>query len=192
MEQERREEVIDSCLKLFVSKGLSETSTRDLSGCLKLQNAGLYYYFKSRNEAVIACVEEAMQRIESNVILAALEDAHEPDRMMRDLYVHADEMAPTMRFIVQAYTSPTYHEALQMLLDELRQKNEETVDQFAAKLGCKPQEVKPYMYSCMAAMTNYMIFGSRSYADFQIEIVRKWLKTVAERNDRCEEMLLRD
>lgn len=191
MEQERREEVIDSCLKLFVSKGLAETSTRDLSGSLKLQNAGLYYYFKSRNEAVIACVEEAMLRIESNMIMAALEDADVPDRMMRNLYRHADEMAPTMRFIVQAYTSPTYHGALQEPLDKLKKRNESTVKKFAAKLGCKPEEVKPYMYSCMAAMTNYMVFGSRSYADFQIEIVWRWLNSIAERNDPREELLYR-
>ena len=102
MEQDRKKEVIENCLNLFIAKGLSETSTRDLSGSLKLQNAGLYYYFNSRSEAVIACVEAAVLRMESKMILAALKDVDDPDRMIKNLYRHADEMAPTMRFIVQA------------------------------------------------------------------------------------------
>ncbi len=65
MEQDRKKEVIENCLNLFITKGLSETSTRDLSASLKLQNAGLYYYFSSRSEAVISCVEAAVLRMEN-------------------------------------------------------------------------------------------------------------------------------
>ena len=47
METDRKKEVINICLDLFIEKGLTATSTRDLSSALKLQNAGLYYYFES-------------------------------------------------------------------------------------------------------------------------------------------------
>lgn len=60
MEPDRKKEVINVCLDHFIEKGLSETSTRSLSGALKLQNAGLYYYFSSQEEAVILCAEEAV------------------------------------------------------------------------------------------------------------------------------------
>ncbi len=182
MEQDRKKEVVDSCLNLFITKGLAETSTRDLSGTLKLQKAGLYYYFSSRSEAVIACVEAAVLRIESKVILAALKDVEDPDRMIKNLYRHADEMAPTMRFIVQAYASPTYRESLNDSLRKLEKRNQNTVKRFASKLNCKSKEVELYVYMCITAITNYMVFGSESYVTSQIEIVRNKVNELLTRN----------
>lgn len=56
---DRKEEVISTCLEQFVKKGLYRTTSRDLSKALKLQSAGLYYYFTTKDEAVITCAEEA-------------------------------------------------------------------------------------------------------------------------------------
>ena len=182
MEQDRKKEVIENCLNLFIAKGLSETSTRDLSGSLKLQNAGLYYYFNSRSEAVIACVEAAVLRMESKMILAALKDVDDPDRMIKNLYRHADEMAPTMRFIVQAYASPTYRSSLNESLRKLEERNQNTVVRFAKKFKCSPSEIEPYVYMCITAMTNYMVFGSESYVTSQINIVRNKVNELLTRN----------
>ncbi len=68
MENNRKKEVINICLDHFISHGL-ETSTRSLSKALKLQNAGLYYYFESKDEAVILCAEAAALRLETNLIV---------------------------------------------------------------------------------------------------------------------------
>ena len=187
MEQDRKREVIENCLNLFIAKGLSETSTRDLSASLKLQNAGLYYYFNSRNDAVISCVEAAVLRIESKIIIAALKDVDDPDKMINNLYRHADEMAPTMRFIVQAYASPTYRSGLKKSLKDLEERNRNIVVRFASKLNCTPDEVEPYVYMCITAMTNYMIFGSESYVTSQIEIVRAKVNELLTRNSGRKE-----
>ena len=187
MEIDRKKEVVENCLNLFIAKGLSETSTRDLSRSLKLQNAGLYYYFSSRNEAVIACVEAAVLRIESKIILAALKDVNDPDKMIKNLYRHADDMAPTMRFVVQAYASPTYRSSLDDSLRSLENRNQNTVTRFALKLNCDPCEVKPYVFMCITAMTNYMIFGSDSYVTSQIEIVRKKLNELLTQDNARKE-----
>ena len=93
METDRRKEVINICLDLFIEKGLTATSTRDLSSALKLQNAGLYYYFESKDETVIACAEEAALRLENALIPSALREIHTPDVMMERLQTRANEMA---------------------------------------------------------------------------------------------------
>lgn len=64
---DRKEEILTTCLNQFVEKGLYRTTSRDLSGALKLQNSGLYYYFKSKDEAVIACAEEASFLLEDGL-----------------------------------------------------------------------------------------------------------------------------
>lgn len=58
---ERRKEILNTCLDTFISKGLSETTVRDLSTALKLQSGGIYYWFKDKDEAVVACAEEAIK-----------------------------------------------------------------------------------------------------------------------------------
>ena len=122
MENDRKKEVINICLDLFIEKGLTSTSTRNLSSALKLQNAGLYYYFASKDEAVIACAEEAALRVESALIPGALRDIDDLDIMMKRLQSRADEMAPTMRFLVTVCASSQYKDKMKPALDRLTER----------------------------------------------------------------------
>ena len=95
---DRRKEILNVCLDTFINKGLSETTVRDLSTALKLQSGGIYYWFKDKDEAVVACAEEAALRLENFLIFPALKDIKDPDKMMKHLKIRADEMQPTMKF----------------------------------------------------------------------------------------------
>ena len=122
MEVDRRKEVINICLELFIEKGLTATSTRDLSRALKLQNAGLYYYFESKDEAVVACAEEATIRLENALIPGAMRDIGKPDIMMKWLQSRADEMASVMRFLVTVCASKQYKDKMKPALDRLAKR----------------------------------------------------------------------
>lgn len=80
---DRRKEILNVCLDTFINKGLSETTVRDLSTALKLQSGGIYYWFKDKDEAVVACAEEAALRLENSLIFPALKDIKDPDKMMK-------------------------------------------------------------------------------------------------------------
>lgn len=56
--------MIGICLDCFVEKGLTVTTTTDLCDANNLQNGGIYYYFDTKEEMVLACAEEAISRIE--------------------------------------------------------------------------------------------------------------------------------
>ena len=62
--EQRTRELIPICLDVFVAKGLTITTTTDLSFAAGLQNGGIYYYFETKEEIIIACVEAAIERIE--------------------------------------------------------------------------------------------------------------------------------
>lgn len=100
---DRRKEILNVCLDTFINKGLSETTVRDLSTALKLQSGGIYYWFKDKDEAVVACAEEAALRLEDFLIFPALKDIKDPDKMMKRLKIRADEMQPTMKFFASVY-----------------------------------------------------------------------------------------
>lgn len=178
MEADRKKEVINACLELFVSKGVSETSVRDLSNAINLQVSGMYYYFKSKDEAVVTCAEEAALRLEHNLIAPALRDISDPDKMFRRLLSRADEMAPMMRFFTQVCASPKYFEAMRPALDRLTERYKTYAQRFAGAVGCGATEIEPYFYMTITAITNYMIFAEDRYIYPQIKLIKEALNNL--------------
>ena len=175
MENDRKKEVINICLDHFISHGL-ETSTRSLSKALKLQNAGLYYYFESKDEAVVLCAEEAALRLETNLIGPAIKEITNPDLMMKRLQSRADEMSPTMRFLVSVCVSETYKDQIKPVLDRLSGRYEQYAERVAKALKCEVDEILPYVYMGITAVTDYMIFREDAMVYPQIQIIKNKLK----------------
>ena len=175
MENDRKKEVINICLEHFISHGL-ETSTRSLSKALKLQNAGLYYYFESKDEAVILCAEEAALRLETNLIGPAIKEITNPNLMMKRLQSRADEMSPTMRFLVSVCVSETYKDQIKPVLDRLSGRYEQYAERVAKALKCDVDEILPYVYMGITAVTDYMIFREDAMVYPQIQIIKNKLK----------------
>lgn len=175
MENDRKKEVINICLDHFISHGL-ETSTRSLSKALKLQNAGLYYYFESKDEAVILCAEEAALRLETNLIGPAIKEITNPDLMMKRLQSRADEMSPTMRFLVSVCVSETYKDQIKPVLDRLSGRYEQYAERVAKALKCEVDEILPYVYMGITAVADYMIFREDAMVYPQIQIIKNKLK----------------
>ena len=173
MENDRKKEVINICLDLFIEKGLTSTSTRNLSSALQLQNAGLYYYFGSKDETVIACAEEAALRVESALIPCALRDIDDLDNIMKRLQSRADEMAPTMRFLVTVCASSQYKDKMKPALDRLTKRYGHYAEQVAKRLNCSKEDVEPYVYLVITAVANYMIFSEDSLVTPQIRIAKE-------------------
>jgi len=173
---DRKEEVISTCLEQFVKKGLYRTTSRDLSKALKLQSAGLYYYFTTKDEAVIACAEEASFLLEDGLIVPALSDLNDPDLLVSNLFSRADALAPMMRFLVQVCSANEYREAMKPALVRLSHRYQEYSKRFAKKFDCPVQEVEPYVYMCISSISNYMLFGEQSYIVPQMEMVKGKLK----------------
>lgn len=174
MENDRKKEVLNICLDHFISNGL-ETSTRSLNRALKLQNEELYYYFESKDEAVILCTEEAALRLETNLIAPTIKEITNPDLMMRRLQSCAGEMSPTMRFLVFLCVSETYKDQMKAVLDRLSKRYEHYAEHVAKSLKCELKEILPYVYMGIKMVTNYMIFGEDDIISLQIQIIKNKL-----------------
>lgn len=163
MEFDRKKEVIDICLDHFIVNGLMETSTRSLSSALKLQNAGLYYYFSSKDEVVLICAEEAALRLERALIVPAIADLDSLDKMMSNLQVRADEMAPTMRFLTSVCTNKRYLQSVRPVLNRVDERYEKYTKEIADRLVCEQSEIAPYIYMLITSVSNYMIFADEVF-----------------------------
>lgn len=172
MEVDHKKEVINICLDHLIKKGLSETSTRSLSAALKLQNAGLYYYFSSKDEAIIQCAEEAARRLEVALVPPAIRDMCDPDLMMKRLQTKAEEMAPTMKFLVSVCTSKRYQEKMKPVLSGLAKRYDYYANNVAEELHCEKEVVEPYVYMMIIAMVNYMIFAEDAFIAPQAKLAK--------------------
>lgn len=89
---ERTKKMIGICLDCFVEKGLTVTTTTDLCNANNLQNGGIYYYFDTKEEMVLACAEEAISRIEQGAFGIAFEDIQDVANMMHHLSMNCPRL----------------------------------------------------------------------------------------------------
>ncbi len=179
----RKQEIIDKCLETFMQNGLSHTSTKKLCDALNLNSGGVFYYFKTRDEIIIACAEEAKKRIECDLFGIAISDIEHPERLARDLQARATVMRPLMKFFVSVCATPKYENAVTPLLDKLTIRYKRYTEQFAEKLCVSPENVAPYVYIVINTMLSYMLFGKANFVAPQLELVyNKLVNILKERN----------
>lgn len=179
--EQRTRELIPICLDVFVTKGLTITTTTDLSFAAGLQNGGIYYYFETKEEIIIACVEAAIERIEKRAFGMALEDLGDIENMMDHLGAMAEELSPVMRFLVSVCVSKEYGDKIKPSLVKLAGRYPDYTRQIAKILGCTTQEVEPYVHLSILAINNYMIFGEKALFEPQIQAAKRELLKLAEK-----------
>ena len=172
---ERTKKMIGLCLDCFIEKGLTVATTTDLCNANNLQNGGIYYYFVTKEEMVLASAEEAIHRIEKSIFGIVLEDIEDVANMMEHLGALADELSPTMHFLVSVCVSPEYGEKVNPYLVKLADRYRYYTDRIAEILGCTKEEVEPYVHLSILALNNYMIFNERALFLPQIEAAKKGL-----------------
>lgn len=175
--------VIDTCLDCFVEKGLTVTTTKDLCDALEICNGAIYYYFKTKEEIVIACVEKAIERIEQSAFNIVLETISDIADMMNRLRTLADRMSPTMRFLVSVCVSREYGEKTKPYLVKLAGRYPYYTNRIAEILGCSASEAAPYVHLSILALNNYMIFAERALFEPQIESAKNGLLALARKGE---------
>ncbi len=178
---DRKQEIIDKCLETFAKKGLTHTSTKDLCDALNLNSGGVFYWFKSKNDIIIACAEEAKRRIERNLFGIALDDLEKPEKLAADLEARAEDMRPLMKFFVSVCATPEYEEVVHRSLGQMTARYEDYVAQIAEKLAVRPEEVAPYVYMTINIMLSFMLFGDTIFIEPQFDLVYNKLVDLLER-----------
>jgi len=172
---------VSICLQQFVDKGLFATTSRDLSKALNLQTAGMYSYFENKDEAVIACAEEAAKKLESDLMNIAVDRISEPYVMMAELKKKAKEMAPMMRFFTQVCSTEKYEERIRPMLSGLSIRYENCAKDLATHLNVDVESIKHFVYMTITAIVNYMVYQEDSYVDPQLRFVAEQISKISDK-----------
>ncbi len=182
-ERSRKSEIINKCLQTFMKRGLAHTSTKDLCDALRMNSGAVFYYFKNKDEMIIACAEEASLRIERDLISVAVDEVDNPPKMFAELQAHSDAMRPLMKFFVSVCATPKYEEALQPALERLTKRYNQYAEQFAKALCATQDEVTPYLYVGINTMLSYMLFGQKTFYAPQLSVIEKAMDDFLERKN---------
>ncbi len=176
-------EVVDICLKTFMEKGLSHTSTRDLCEALGLNTGGIFWYFKTKDDIIIACAEEATLRIENELFGTALEDINNPQKLVKDMDEKAVSMRPLMQFFINVCTSRKYSDKLKDVRYRQGDRYRFYIGKLAEKLGCSYDYVAPLVYIVSNTMFSYMIFDPDNFSAPQLQTVYDALVNFLKKRD---------
>lgn len=164
-----------------MEKGLTVTSTKDLCTAAGLNSGGIFYYFDTKEQIVIACAEAAIDKIEKRAFGMVLEDMGDIESMMNQLGTMAYELSPVMRFLVSVCVSREYGDKIKPSLVRLANRYQYYTEQIANILGCMQQEVEPYVHLSILAINNYMIFGEKALFEPQIKSAKSELMKLAQK-----------
>jgi len=160
---EKRNAAIASCLEQFVSKGLYETTSRDLSKALNLQSAGMYSYFESKDDAIVVCAEQAAHILEEKLFNIAINCFKKEKACLDELKIAAKQASPMMRFFTQVCSTDKYEEQMRPLLKKLRHDHEIYIKKLSDLISCNIEDIRPLVYIGITAISNYMVYQEETY-----------------------------
>jgi AcrR family transcriptional regulator len=88
----RRKEILTASLQLFVQKGFTETSMREIARAAGVGKSTLYDYFSSKDEILIAYVVEEVQQLTAWAEEIIRLDISAADKFRRILHKHLEYM----------------------------------------------------------------------------------------------------
>lgn len=80
----KREEIIIAAYKLFVRRGREKTSIRNIAMITGINVNSIYYYFTTKAEIVICCVEYGLKQVSHRMFSLAIEGDISQDKFVAE------------------------------------------------------------------------------------------------------------
>ncbi len=173
---DKKNEVINKCLETFVKHGLHGTTSRILSSSLDLQNSGFYYYFKSKDEAIIICAKKAAEILSDNVMFPTIKDFLHGELDEKKVIERASKYNSMMNFLIQSYTVDKYREQMTEYIIKLNQSYINYSKRCADERNLDFNKISPFVSVCITMITNLMIFGDENYVGPQVNLANEAIK----------------
>lgn len=157
----RKDEILNTAIKLFNEKGCINTSTRHIADELKISVGNLYYYFKNKEEIIIAIYQIFMDEVSSHI--NSVEDGKD---MVFDYY----------KFLIDQMEYELKYRFLRLEMNNLFQKYPKVKEALQNGLSLKLEQMK-HMYAHQIKY-EYMVELDEKELEFLVSntwvIVTQW------------------
>ncbi len=176
MSEDRQIELMNIFIKAFCKYGLEGTTTKKLAMEANLSEAGLYVYFKNKEDIMKKCVEyirnEAMK--ETQVMLKKYGD--DPEAFIRAMFHFVNSKLEEERFVLEFMLNPNYRPMVsdlrKELLGSLQQQSEKLQDYYLSK-----KDGYAMVLLLNSALNNYIFTqdedGFLIQMNFLLKLIRK-------------------
>ena len=153
----KRNELIKCAYELFVRKGLEQTSIRDIARIAGLNINSIYYYFRTKADIVISCVEYGLRR----VIEKLFNRAEEADLASGDgievFFERALEVKDELCWCYQVVASPNYNWFVKNIVVQIRGLYKKHFERLCKKYMCDVTKLKSVFRIAILVVKDYII-----------------------------------
>lgn len=162
-------------IKAFCKYGLDKTTTKKLAEEANLSEAGLYIYFKNKEELLHKCVEEHLRKVKADIGSLVLKLGSRPDAFVQEVFNYTKNMLLENRFIFQVLSHPHYSQ----IIKDLRNHQLEDIKKQAAileKYNVSQETALAVILLFNSALNNYILTQDEDSFMIQMEFLLRILK----------------
>lgn len=177
---EKRNMFVGIAYKLFIKKGLEKTSIRDIANVADVNVNTLYYYFRTKAEIVICCVEYGLEKI-SKDIFEAINLGGRTGGDLKSLLHYSLKYKEELCWCYQVITSPNYNWLVKDILIKVRNGYSSFIDSMAKEFSCDRNLFKQLATIAILIIKDYMITEDENCFS-QIELINDRLQALMSNN----------
>lgn len=163
----KKEFIIEKCFECFVQNGIESATTREFCAAAGINSNTLYYYFGSKNDILVECVNYGYTQLES----ALFEALKEFDKSSFDIFPRLIQIgldyAPQMRFLNQAVSSPTYEKHRDDQFKKVSAFYDRLGEELSQRFECPHELIRDHIHEIMTLMSYFSLWGSQDMAAIQ-------------------------
>lgn len=153
----KRAIIIETAYKLFTKKGLEKTSIRDIANLTEMNLNTIYYYFRTKAEIVICCVEYGLERISRDLFGLAQYKRLDDDNFFSELLDYSLINKDQFCWCYQVITSPNYNWLMKDILFKTRKNFDKYILEMAQKNNLEFEKLKNLIGIVILIIKDYMI-----------------------------------
>jgi AcrR family transcriptional regulator len=100
-QERRRKEIFDASVHLFLNKGFSETSMREIAEAAGIGKSTLYDYFPSKDDILLSFIEDELQRLTEGLSEIANQNIGTLEKLRQMMFAYMEYLAKNEDFYLK-------------------------------------------------------------------------------------------
>lgn len=173
---EKRQEILDACIAVFVNNGLTDTGMRDLASGTLINVSSFYKYFESKEEIVEECVKKCIENIEDNIKSEYNNLTPDFKSEIRKYFMILSKERNTLRFIYQVALVPELGKNIRCELERIYTVYFEYSEKLAIAYGIEKSKFVSAFFIFISAIYDYCMLESEGICNRKIDCIYKMLE----------------
>jgi len=165
--QDKKQQIIETALQLFATKGFHETSIQDIAESVGIAKGSVYNHFKSKEDLLVSALKHTVIRMMEEVALAASSPGLSPrERLERKLESQLRFAEEHKAFITMLFNERSIHinEELKSFTMDLRLRSvqwslADILDVYGDRIGSYAMDAVAAMQALVGQYTGYLILN---------------------------------